>query len=76
MPLPPQVLTRSPGHYRDWIRACKGGAPGVYNYSIGGTSTLAPAMDTSAITSGLAKLNKDFNQLPLTPDMAVGQAGS
>ena len=22
--LPPQVLTRSPGHYHDWIRACKG----------------------------------------------------
>ena len=25
--LPPQFLTRSPGHQRDWIRACKGGAP-------------------------------------------------
>jgi predicted dehydrogenase len=32
--LPPQVLTRSPGHYRDWIRACKGGAPACSNFSV------------------------------------------
>jgi hypothetical protein len=43
--LPPQVLTRSPGsyeknwtlaHYRDWIRACKGGAPSCSNFSVSG----------------------------------------
>ena len=43
--LPPQVLTRSPGsyeknwtlaHYRDWLRACKGGAPSCSNFSISG----------------------------------------
>ena len=27
--LPPQLLTRSPGHMQDWIRACKGGDPGA-----------------------------------------------
>ena len=32
--LPPQLLTRSPGHYRDWIRACKGGDPACSNFSI------------------------------------------
>ncbi len=32
--LPPQVLTRSPGHYRDWIRACKGGDPACSNFSV------------------------------------------
>jgi predicted dehydrogenase len=25
---PPSVLERSPGHYLEWIQACKGGAPG------------------------------------------------
>lgn len=30
--LPPQLLTRSPGHYRDWIRACKGGSPACSNF--------------------------------------------
>jgi predicted dehydrogenase len=32
--LPPQFLTRSPGHYRDWLRACKGGDPACSNFSV------------------------------------------
>jgi predicted dehydrogenase len=31
---PPELLTRSPGHYRDWIRACKGGDPACSNFSV------------------------------------------
>jgi hypothetical protein len=31
---PPPLLTRSPGHYRDWIRACKGGDPACSNFNI------------------------------------------
>ncbi|HCC57055.1 MAG TPA: gfo/Idh/MocA family oxidoreductase, partial [Solibacterales bacterium] len=27
-------LTRSPGHYRDWIRSCKGGDPACSNLSV------------------------------------------
>jgi predicted dehydrogenase len=34
--LPSPVLTRSPGHYRDWIRACKGGDPSCSNFSVAG----------------------------------------
>jgi hypothetical protein len=34
--LPPQVLTRSPGHMLDWVRACKGGDPSCSNFSISG----------------------------------------
>ncbi len=34
--LPPQFLTRSPGHHRDWIRACKGGEPACSNFEIAG----------------------------------------
>jgi hypothetical protein len=37
--LPPQLLTRSPGHYRDWIRACKGGDPACSNFSVAGPFT-------------------------------------
>jgi predicted dehydrogenase len=29
---PPQVLDRSPGHYLEWIEACKGGAPAGSNF--------------------------------------------
>jgi predicted dehydrogenase len=42
--MPPQVLTRCPGpkedwvraHYRDWIRAAKGGEPACSNFSVSG----------------------------------------
>jgi len=29
---PPQVLARSPGHYQEWINACKGGPPAGSNF--------------------------------------------
>jgi len=32
--LPPQLLTRSPGHMLDWIRACKGGEMSCSDFSI------------------------------------------
>ncbi len=31
---PQPVLTRSPGHYRDWMRACKGGDPACSNFNV------------------------------------------
>ncbi|HYP07033.1 MAG TPA: Gfo/Idh/MocA family oxidoreductase [Bryobacteraceae bacterium] len=34
--LPPDFLTRSPGHYRDWIRAAKGGEPSCSNFTVAG----------------------------------------
>jgi hypothetical protein len=39
--LPPTILQRSPSgnHYRDWVRACKGGAPGCANFDWAGTYT-------------------------------------
>lgn len=32
--LPPQLLTRSPGHMLDWIRACKGGDPSCSDFRV------------------------------------------
>jgi predicted dehydrogenase len=32
--MPPPLLTRSPGHYHDWIRACKGGDPACSNFEV------------------------------------------
>jgi hypothetical protein len=31
--MPEKYLTRSPGHYRDWIRACKGGSEACSNFN-------------------------------------------
>ena len=36
---PEPLLTRSPGHYRDWIRACKGGAPACSSFDYAGPFT-------------------------------------
>ncbi len=37
--MPPQLLTRSPGHYQDWIRAAKGGAPACSDFAVAGPFT-------------------------------------
>ncbi|HEY3741124.1 MAG TPA: Gfo/Idh/MocA family oxidoreductase [Bryobacteraceae bacterium] len=37
--VPPEFLTRSPGHYRDWIRAAKGGERSCSDFSIAGPLT-------------------------------------
>jgi len=36
---PPVVLERSPGHFADWLRACKGGRPACSNFTISGPYT-------------------------------------
>jgi hypothetical protein len=36
---PAPLLTRSPGHYRDWIRACKGGDKSCSDFSVAGPFT-------------------------------------
>jgi len=46
---PPPMLTRSPGHYRDWIRACKGGAPACSNFDYAGPFTEWVLLGTLAL---------------------------
>lgn len=36
---PPEVLKRSPGHFQDWIQACKGGDTACSNFGIAGPYT-------------------------------------
>jgi hypothetical protein len=44
--LPPQMLTRSPGHMQDFIRACKGGEPSCSDFRI-----TAPYAEWLALTA-------------------------
>ena len=37
--LPPRTLTRSPGHQRDWLRACKGGERACSHFGVAGPYT-------------------------------------
>jgi hypothetical protein len=47
--MPAELLSRSPGHYRDWIRACKGGEPACSNFSIAGPFTEWVLLGTIAL---------------------------
>jgi len=46
--LPPPLLTRSPGHMADWIRACKGGDPSCADFSV--TAPFAEWLTLAAIS--------------------------
>jgi len=49
---PPEFLPRSPGHYRDWIRACKGGVPACSNFQVS-----APFTEWIALGAIATRLN-------------------
>lgn len=46
---PDKMLTRSPGHYRDWIRACKGGSAACSNFDYAGPFTEWVLLGTIAL---------------------------
>jgi hypothetical protein len=65
--MPPQILSRAPGpatewirgHYRDWIRACKGGEPACSNFSVSGPFVQWMLLGVIAMRVGEGKLNWD-----------------
>lgn len=78
---PPEFLPRSPGHYRDWIRACKGGVPACSNFSVSapftewiGLGALAIKLNTKLewdAEKGKITNNSDANEL-LKPTIRSG----
>ena len=79
--LPPQFLSRSPGHYRDWIRACKGGEPACSNFGVAGPFVQWMLLGVIAIRvegkidwdaqKGVITNNKDANKY-LKPNFRKG----
>ncbi len=63
--LPPQLLTRSPGHMADWIRACKGGEMACSDFSISGPYTEWMLLGALAMRVG-GKLEWDSKNLRVT----------
>ncbi len=60
---PPRVLERSPGHYQEWIDACKGGKPAGSNFvDHAGLLAAVVLMGNIAIRTG-EKLYWDADQL-------------
>ena len=57
--LPQPLLLRSPGHMRDWVRACKGGEQSVSDFRIAGPYTEWMLWDSKMLRStNSAEANK------------------
>jgi hypothetical protein len=69
---PPEMLPRSPGHYRDWIRACKGGAPACSNFNVSAPFTEWIALGAIA-TKLNCRLEWDAEKLKITNNAAADQ---
>jgi hypothetical protein len=69
---PQHFMTRSPGHYRDWIRACKGGEPSCSNFGVAGPFTEWILLGVIALrTEG--KLEWDSANMRITNNSAANQ---
>jgi predicted dehydrogenase len=70
--LPPQLLTRSPGHYNDWIRACKGGDPACSNFNV--SAAFAEWMLLGIVAMKFeGKLEWDDQNMRITNNAAANQ---
>ena len=69
---PKEFLPRSPGHYRDWIRACKGGEPACSNFSVSAPFTEWIAL--GAIATRLnCRLEWDAEKMKITNNSEANQ---
>ena len=50
--LPPKTIPRSPGHYEEWIEACKGGKPTTANFDFAGPLTEVLLLGNIAVRTG------------------------
>lgn len=69
---PPEVLPRSPGHYADWIRACKGGVPACSNFNIAAPFTEWITLGALAIHCN-GKLEWDAENMRITNNQEANE---
>ena len=69
---PPEFLPRSPGHYRDWIRAAKGGVPACSNFAVSAPFTEWVALGAIAIRVN-GRLDWDSQQMRITNNRAANE---
>ena len=58
---PPRTIPKSPGHYREWLDACKGGKPSLDNFDYASALTECVLLGNVAIRSG-KKIEWDAKQ--------------
>ena len=59
---PPKTVPRSPGHYKEWIDACKGGAAAMSNFDYAGPLTEMVLLGNVALRAG-RKIEWDATKL-------------
>ena len=64
---PAPTLPRSPGHYAEWINACKGGPPAMSNFSYSGPLTETVVLGCVALRAG-HKIEWDGPNMRITND--------
>lgn len=64
---PDKTLWRSPGHYKEWIIACKGGRPAAVNFDYGGPLTETVLLGNLAIRTK-KKLYWDAENMKIVND--------
>jgi hypothetical protein len=62
---PPKTLPRSPGHYQEWLDACKGGEPAGSNFDFAGPLTEAVLLGNISIRTQ-KKLYWDSTSMTIT----------
>lgn len=61
-----QTMKRSPGHYEEWIAACKGGLPAVSNFDYAGPMTETVLLGVLALRAPGRRLEWDSVQQKVT----------
>jgi hypothetical protein len=69
---PPKTLSRSIGHYEEWIEACKGGKPTGANFGFAGLMTEVILLGNIAIRVG-EKLNWDSANMKITNSVKANE---
>ncbi|MBN2308434.1 MAG: Gfo/Idh/MocA family oxidoreductase [Candidatus Hydrogenedentes bacterium] len=70
---PPEMLPRSVGHYKEWVDACRGGAPAGADFvQHAGLLTETPLLGNVALRAG-TKLQWDGPNLKITNDESANQ---
>jgi predicted dehydrogenase len=59
----PKTMERSPGHYEEWVLACKGGARPVANFNYSGPMTETVLLGVLALRSPGTRLEWDSDKL-------------
>lgn len=71
-PPPSKTLPRSPGHYQEWLLACKGGAPAGSNFDISGPQAETVLLGNVALFTQ-KRLLWDATAFRITNDLAANE---